>query len=182
LKPQKESFLKSGYAHVSFKSDLELEKFKKANLEDFEKKNENNQDYGLKYLIEEYNNQINVDTEQLQKEIDESIFKFDVRESEHRKRIDELSSMPDKDGWITVTNKGRKKTSGTGGAKFAPINLSPDELIALKDKEKEKYKDNFYRFQKAEKQQKALTTLRKKFEADKMRMNKLKEGRKFKPF
>jgi len=38
LKPKKESFLKSGYAHVSFKSDSELEKFKTAHLEDFEKK------------------------------------------------------------------------------------------------------------------------------------------------
>jgi len=86
LKPKKESFLKSGYAHVSFKSDSELEKFKTAHLEDFEKKNENSLDNGLKYLIEEYNNQSNVDTEMLQKEIDEFMFNFDVREFEHRKK------------------------------------------------------------------------------------------------
>jgi len=118
----------------------------------------------------------------LQKRVDESIHEFDVREIEHKKKIDELSSMPDSNGWITVTSKGRKKTAGTGGARIGATNLSQETLMELKEKEKKKYKENFYRFQRAEKQHRALQQLRRKFEEDKKRMAKLKEGRKFKPY
>ncbi|KAG1733394.1 uncharacterized protein EDB91DRAFT_1251398 [Suillus paluster] len=49
-------------------------------------------------------------------------------------------------------------------------------------KDKPKEKDAFDGFQKAEKQRKVMLDLRRNFEADKARVEKLKESRRFKPY
>jgi ribosomal RNA-processing protein 7 len=42
--------------------------------------------------------------------------------------------------------------------------------------------EDFYRFQKREKREKWMEELRSKFEEDKVRVERAKEARKFKPF
>jgi len=162
LKPEKDSFLKSGYSIVYFQNNDAIEKFKNSTVSDYEGKTEKSGLRGLEYWTDIYNQKVNADPAELQQSIDKYMFEFDKREIEHRNKLDELTSIPDKDGWITVTNKGRKKNiSGIG--KIGTTNLSQETLMEMKkEKDKKMFKNDFYKFQRAEKQKKALDQLRKK--------------------
>jgi len=138
LPSERESFIKSGYSHVIFQNEDAIDKFKKSSSSDFESKSEESTLCGLNEWIQKFNQEINFDISDLQQSVDSYMFEFDKREIEHKKKVDELTSMPDKDGWVTVTSKGRKKTAGTGGARIGATNLSQEALMQLKEKEKKK--------------------------------------------
>jgi len=107
--------------------------------------------------------------------------KLRQKQALHKKKVDELSSMPDADGWVTVTKKGKKKTEGAEGKKMGVAYLTPFELQQMQEKAKEKQLSDFYRFQRSENRKNYIDTLRQKFEEDKKRIERMKQQRKFKP-
>jgi ribosomal RNA-processing protein 7 len=78
-----------------------------------------------------------------------------------------LRSEPDEDGFITVTRKQRE-----------------DVVIPPEEKKKNRAVDleDFYKFQRREKREKQMNELRRKFEEDKVKVERAKQARKFKPF
>lgn len=75
-----------------------------------------------------------------------------------------LRSEPDEEGFITVTRREK------------------DEIVVEKKKNRAVNLEDFYRFQKKERQQKKMEELRRKFEEDKIKVTRAKENRKFQPF
>jgi len=76
-----------------------------------------------------------------------------------------LRSEPDEEGFITVTR--REKDD------FVPAVEKKNKAVGLED---------FYKFQKREKREQKMEELRRKFEEDKIKVERAKQGRKFKPF
>jgi len=74
-----------------------------------------------------------------------------------------LRSEPDEDGFITVTRREREEV----------VPEKTNKAVNLED---------FYKFQKREKRVQKMEELRRKFEEDKLKVERAKEGRKFKPF
>ncbi|KAL8729653.1 MAG: hypothetical protein Q9166_004602 [cf. Caloplaca sp. 2 TL-2023] len=75
--------------------------------------------------------------------------------------------VPDKEGFITVTKGGR----------IDPARQEAAQEMALKQKEKQKGLDDFYRFQTREKKKAKAAELMRKFEDDQERVRKMKERR-----
>ena len=78
-----------------------------------------------------------------------------------------LRSEPDEDGFITVTRKEK-----------------PDDLPREGDGKKNRATEleDFYKFQRREKRDVRMRELRERFEADKRKIERAREARKFKPF
>jgi len=131
---------------------------------------------GVKKWIQESAENM-IDKEKLEQETNEFMFNYDTKKLEYQKRLETLSSAPDSDGWITVT-KGKKAAGGIGVAN----KLNRESLNKLIAKEKQKQKADFYRFQRTAQTNTHIQELRKRFEEDKKRIEKLKQGRKFRPF
>ncbi|TFL05799.1 ribosomal RNA-processing protein 7-domain-containing protein [Pterulicium gracile] len=99
-------------------------------------------------------------------------------------------AIVDEDGFTLVVRGGAYGQTVGGGVGVADKNFA-EEIEAgdgdnkrgkgRKRKEK-KEKVNFYAFQKAEKQRKELLGLRQRFEADKAKVEKLKQSRRFRPY
>ena len=56
------------------------------------------------------------------------------------------------------------------------------EEVIVEKKNRAVNLEDFYKFQKREKRAKRMDELRRKFEEDKIKVERAKEGRKFKPF
>jgi len=181
---KKQPFCAAGYAHVVFENPDTLKKvLKEPSQFDFSSKLEHGQPKGMEKWRKEYQSSYVVNIKQLQKEVDRFMWNFDKEKEERKKKVEALSSAPDADGWVTVTRKGRKHTTGAGGKTVgvaAKIDLATIEHI--KEKEKKLQKDNFYRFQRTDKKQHNIEELRIRFEEDKKRIEKMRQGRKFRPF
>ena len=79
------------------------------------------------------------------------------------------SSEPDEDGFITVTRGGRQ-----GPAREEEARAKEEEL---KKREKNRVKDDFYRFQQREKKKELAKDLVKGFEEDQRRVEEMKRRR-----
>jgi hypothetical protein len=95
--------------------------------------------------------------------VDTALTRFNAAESARMLSLKRLRSEPDEDGFITVTR--REKEEVVVEKKNRAVNL-----------------EDFYKFQKREKREKRMDELRRKFEEDKIKVERAKEGRKFKPF
>jgi len=91
-------------------------------------------------------------------------------------------AIVDADGFTLVTRGGAYGKTLGGGVGVASKTFEKAGRTGSKKKKAPKEKETFYAFQKAEKQRKALLSLRKNFEADKARIEKLKESRRFNPY
>eukprot|EP00607_Mallomonas_marina_P006597 CAMPEP_0182433000 /NCGR_PEP_ID=MMETSP1167-20130531/60172_1 /TAXON_ID=2988 /ORGANISM="Mallomonas Sp, Strain CCMP3275" /LENGTH=264 /DNA_ID=CAMNT_0024621137 /DNA_START=33 /DNA_END=827 /DNA_ORIENTATION=- len=115
------------------------------------------------------------DVSQIKKYADEYMLEFDKKEeiemSFKRKRMKE----EDEDGFILVDSKKKKRK------RMATNSHSTGEGRVRKKKKSYELK-NFYRFQMKEVKREQLHELRQKFQQDKLKVAKMKEGRKFKPF
>jgi len=100
---------------------------------------------------------------ELQSLVDTALTRFNEAESARMLPLKRLHSEPDEDGFITVTRRERDE----------PVVAKKNKSMDLED---------FYRFQKREKREKRMDELRRKFEEDKLKVERAKEGRKFKPF
>ncbi|KAH7080013.1 ribosomal RNA-processing protein 7-domain-containing protein [Paraphoma chrysanthemicola] len=92
---------------------------------------------------------------------------LEVLRNKHRKHA---RSVPDEDGFITVTRGGR-----AGPARIEDAEKKKAELEERK--KKNAVKDDFYRFQNREKRKEVEMGLRRRFEEDRKRVEKMREGR-----
>merc|ERR1712083_1187904 len=114
---------------------------------------------GVKKWCGEYNSLV-VKESVLQANIDEYMTEYDSKVAKEKQEDEELGEA-DEDGWVTVTKAAKKRPART------------KKVTELK---------NFYAFQMKDEKLSRIQELRKKFEDDKQKINKMKMDRKFRPF
>ena len=92
---------------------------------------------------------------------------FAAREAAQIRLQARQRQVPDEDGFITVTKGGR-----TG-----PARQDAAQELALKQKQKQKGLEDFYRFQTREKKKAKAVELVRRFEGDKEKVQKMRERR-----
>jgi ribosomal RNA-processing protein 7 len=158
----------SRFAHVVFKTEESLEKAMEmptAVAEELSTKLT-----GLDKYTAAYHKKL-VPAAKLQQDVDAYLGIFD-RKVEDAKLERKQLSEPDADGFTTVV---RKKRSAADELEDGPNRKR-------QQKKKNSQLENFYRFQMRESKREQLLSLREKFEDDKVRIQKLKASRKFRPF
>lgn len=114
-----------------------------------------------------------VNIDEMQKEIDEYMKHYDkIKEAEKTQEEGEND-----DGWVTVGKKGHN-----AGFKQKESVINRLEQKIQNQKKKAKSLTSFYTFEMRESKKQQLMELRKKFEDDKLKMNSMKQSRKFKPY
>lgn len=136
---------------------------------------------GVAKWTAEYNSR-SIDTEEMQKEIDEYMLHYDkIKRAEEINGEDEA----DDDGWVTVGKKGHYagfKQNETVVSKLE------QKIEAQKKNAKQMLKSNYkrasgiYSFQFKEGKKQELLELRKKFQDDKAKLQAVRTSRKFKPY
>ncbi|XP_075285434.1 ribosomal RNA-processing protein 7 homolog A isoform X2 [Opisthocomus hoazin] len=117
-----------------------------------------------------------VDQEELKAEVDAYMQDYDKKIAEEEAKAAREEGVPDEEGWVKVTRKGRKP------------GLPRTEAASLRVLEREKQKRarkellNFYAWQHRETKREHIAQLRKKFEEDKQRIALMRAQRKFRPY
>lgn len=117
-----------------------------------------------------------VDQEELKAEVDAYMQDYDKKIEEEEAKAAKEEGVPDEEGWVKVTRRGRKP------------GLPRTEAASLRLLEKEKQKRarkellNFYAWQHRETKREHIAQLRKKFEEDKQRIALMRAQRKFRPY
>uniref|UniRef100_A0A2K5ZW64 Ribosomal RNA processing 7 homolog A n=1 Tax=Mandrillus leucophaeus TaxID=9568 RepID=A0A2K5ZW64_MANLE len=130
---------------------------------------------GIHKWISDYADSI-PDPEALRVEVDTFMEAYDQKIAEEEAKAKEEEGVPDKEGWVKVTRRGRR-----------PV-LPRTEAASLRVLERERRKRarkellNFYAWQHRESKMEHLAQLRKKFEEDKQRIELLRAQRKFRPY
>ncbi len=167
------------YAYVVFERPSSVKKaMTKMDLKEprFVSSEKRRVELGLEKWRKEYNSSLSLDTEELEKGVEEGVRQYDLRKEEEKRKAEEMVEDDAEDGWTTVTRHTSKKPVGGGSAK-AQAKVKAREAKKRKRKELE----NFYRAQMKEKKVKRMTELREKFEKDKQRQLQMKADRKFRP-
>uniref|UniRef100_A0A8B9MPG8 Ribosomal RNA processing 7 homolog A n=1 Tax=Accipiter nisus TaxID=211598 RepID=A0A8B9MPG8_9AVES len=117
-----------------------------------------------------------VDREELKAEVDAYMQDYDKKIAEEEAKAAKQEGVPDEEGWVKVTRKGRKP----GLPRTEAANLRMLE----KEKQKRARKEllNFYAWQHRETKREHIAQLRKKFEEDKQRIALMRAQRKFRPY
>lgn len=129
---------------------------------------------GIEKWTNEYLSRL-IDEKRLNDEVNEYMHAFEEREQEQREMAKKIEV--DDDGW-TVVKRGK---AGGGGFQQKESILKALEDKIEKGKEKKEFK-NFYAFQIRQSKQKHIVSLRKKFAQDKLKIEAMKNARRFKPF
>ncbi|XP_066214683.1 ribosomal RNA-processing protein 7 homolog A [Saccopteryx leptura] len=130
---------------------------------------------GIHKWISDYAESV-LDPEALQVEVDTFMEAYDKKIAEEEAKAKEEEGVPDDEGWVKVTRRGRR-----------PV-LPRTEAASLRVLEREKRKRarkellNFYAWQHRETKMEHLAQLRKKFEEDKQRIELMRAQRKFRPY
>lgn len=130
---------------------------------------------GIHKWISDYEDSV-LDPEALRMEVDAFMEAYDKKIAEEEAKAKEEEGVPDEEGWVKVTRRGRR-----------PV-LPRTEAASLRVLEKEKRKRarkellNFYAWQHRETKMEHLAQLRKKFEEDKQRIELMRAQRKFRPY
>ncbi|KAK5154343.1 hypothetical protein LTR04_006057 [Oleoguttula sp. CCFEE 6159] len=108
----------------------------------------------------------------LQRSIDAYMTRFAASEASRSRALARQRQVPDEDGFITITRGGR-----TG-----PARLEEAQQKAEEQKEKQKGKEDFYRFQTREKKKERAGELVRAFEQDRRKVEEMRRKRgRFKP-
>ncbi|XP_008842983.1 ribosomal RNA-processing protein 7 homolog A [Nannospalax galili] len=130
---------------------------------------------GVHKWISDYEESV-FDPEALRVEVDTFMEAYDQKIAEEETKAKEEEGVPDEEGWVKVTRRGRR-----------PV-LPRTEAASLRVLEREKRKRarkellNFYAWQHRETKMEHLAQLRKKFEEDKQRIELMRAQRKFRPY
>jgi ribosomal RNA-processing protein 7 len=127
---------------------------------------------GVAKWTEQYNKRT-VNIEEMQSEIDNYMKHYDKVKKAEEMQEDE----GDDDGWVTVGKKGN-----VASFKQKESVVSKLEKKLQDQRKKAKNLTNFYSFEHRETKKQQLMELRKKFEEDKLKMNSMRQNRKFKPY
>lgn len=106
----------------------------------------------------------------LQASINAYLGQFNAAEAARNRVRKHQRSVPDEDGFITVTRGGR-----SGPARLEEAEKKKAELEERR--KKNGVKDDFYRFQHREKRKEEEMRLKKNFEADRRRVQEMRERR-----
>ncbi|NXT83446.1 RRP7A protein, partial [Zapornia atra] len=130
---------------------------------------------GISKWIDSYAASV-VDPEELKAEVDAYMQDYDKKIAEEEAKAAEEEGVPDAEGWVKVTRKGRKP----GLPRTEAANLR----VLEKEKQKRARKEllNFYAWQHRETKREHIAQLRKKFEEDKQRIALMRAQRKFRPY
>ncbi|XP_041447326.1 ribosomal RNA processing 7 homolog A S homeolog isoform X1 [Xenopus laevis] len=128
---------------------------------------------GINKWIDNYRASL-TDVAELQAEVDEFMKGYDERVAEEKAKQEE--GVPDEEGWVKVTRKGRRP----GLARTEAVNIRVTEREKRKRAQKELL--NFYAWQHRESKREHLAELRKKFEEDKQKIALMRAQRKFRPY
>lgn len=117
------------------------------------------------------------DPSALQATVDDYMTAFAAAESARRRALAHERSVPDADGFVTVTRGGR-----AGPARVVEAQAALERKTAQEDKERAGRQD-FYRWQHRERNKARAGELVKAFEEDRRRVVAMREGRadRFKP-
>nr|XP_003419773.1 ribosomal RNA-processing protein 7 homolog A [Loxodonta africana] len=130
---------------------------------------------GVQKWISEYADSV-LDPEALRVEVDTFMEAYDKKIAEEEAKAKEEEGVPDEEGWVKVTRRGRRSV------------LPRTEAASLRVLEREKRKRarkellNFYAWQPRESKMEHLAQLRRKFEEDKQRIELMRAQRKFRPY
>ncbi|KAF7342027.1 Ribosomal RNA-processing protein 7 like protein [Mycena venus] len=111
------------------------------------------------------------------------LYEFELKQTKQQTKYRKGEAIVDEDGFTLVTRGGAYGQTLGGGVAVASKQFQESGETSARNKKKEpKQKANFYAFQKAEKQRNDLLELKKNWEADKAKVEKLKASRRFKPY
>ncbi|KAJ7099726.1 ribosomal RNA-processing protein 7-domain-containing protein [Mycena epipterygia] len=111
------------------------------------------------------------------------LFEFELKQTKQKSKYRKGEAIVDEDGFTLVTRGGAYGQTLGGGVGVASKKFQENGETRARNKKKEpKQKAGFYAFQKAEKQRNDLMELKKNWEADKAKVEKLKASRRFKPY
>jgi ribosomal RNA-processing protein 7 len=110
--------------------------------------------------------------EVLQASVDAFMTEFNRKEEEAARAAKKMRSVPDEDGFITVTRGGR-----TGPARREEAEEARRKELR-KEEERRKSMGDFYRFQARERRKQEQGELVKRFEEDRKRVEEMRKGRK----
>ncbi|KAM6437421.1 ribosomal RNA-processing protein 7 homolog A [Liasis olivaceus] len=117
-----------------------------------------------------------MDPAELKTEVDSFMQTYDQKVAKEEAKAEKEEGVPDKEGWVKVTRKGRRP------------GLPWTEAANLRALEREKRKRarkellNFYAWQHRETKREHIAQLRKKFEEDKQKIALMRAQRKFRPY
>ncbi|KAM9204102.1 ribosomal RNA-processing protein 7 homolog A [Mergus octosetaceus] len=117
-----------------------------------------------------------VDQEELKAEVDTFMQDYDKKVAQEEAKAAQEEGVPDEEGWVKVTRRGRKP----GLPRTEAANLRVLERERRKRARKELL--NFYAWQHRETKREHIAQLRKKFEEDKQRIALMRAQRKFRPY
>jgi len=127
--------------------------------------------------------------ERLRAEADEVVKTFVAQKHAANVASETAATVPDADGWVLVGAKrgGQQRKAKTGGVmvKSAPVHATKKMAAAAKKKNtalQQVQQKELYQFDKRQTRSDALDSLRRRFEADRERVEKMKANRKFKPY
>ncbi|THV03330.1 hypothetical protein K435DRAFT_827154 [Dendrothele bispora CBS 962.96] len=113
------------------------------------------------------------------------LYEFEVAKTKQKSKYRKGEAIVDEDGFTLVTRGGAYGQTLGGGVGVASKKFQESGEASegrRKKRKTRKEKESFYAFQKAEKQRKELLELKKNWEMDKAKVEKLKASRKFKPY
>ncbi|KAH9482217.1 Ribosomal RNA-processing protein 7-like protein A [Psilocybe cubensis] len=112
------------------------------------------------------------------------VYEYELAKSRQKSKYRKGEAIVDEDGFTLVTRGGAYgKTLGGGvGVASKAFQRSGESARNRHHKKEKKEKEGFYAFQKAEKQRSGLIELKRKWEEDKAKVEKLKASRRFKPY
>ncbi|XP_055993472.1 ribosomal RNA-processing protein 7 homolog A [Sorex fumeus] len=130
---------------------------------------------GVHKWIRDYADSV-LDPQALQAEVDAFMEAYDRKTAEEEAQARAEEGVPDEEGWVKVTRRGRRP----GLPRTEAANLRVLERERRKRARKELL--NFYAWQHRESKMEHLAQLRKKFEEDKQRIELMRAQRKFRPY
>ncbi|KAI0673778.1 ribosomal RNA-processing protein 7-domain-containing protein [Trametes maxima] len=116
-------------------------------------------------------------------------FEHERSQKRQESKYNKGEAVVDEDGFTLVTRGGAYGKTLGGGVGVASKQFQAEQgggggggKRRRKDKKEKKEKEAFYAFQVHERKRKEIIDLKKKFEEDRAKIEKLKESRKFKPY
>ncbi|KAF5334386.1 hypothetical protein D9611_013551 [Ephemerocybe angulata] len=112
------------------------------------------------------------------------LFEYKLAKSKQKSKYKKGEAVVDEDGFTLVTRGGAYGKTLGGGVAVATkrFQRSGETSARVRTKKDKGEKEGFYAFQRAEKQRSELINLKRKWEEDKAKVEKLKQSRKFKPY
>ncbi|KAJ7628629.1 ribosomal RNA-processing protein 7-domain-containing protein [Roridomyces roridus] len=115
------------------------------------------------------------------------LFEYELAQTKRASKYRKGEAIVDEDGFTLVTRGGAYGQTLGGGVAVASKQFQETGETSARNQNKnksknKKEKEGFYAFQKAEKQRNDLMELKKNWEADKAKVEKLKASRRFKPY